>query len=357
MGVWFSWLMLVVGLVVILLGCDIFTNSIEWLGKKLDLNEGVLGSIFAAVGTALPETLIPIVAVLFGSSGDANHAHDVGIGAIIGAPFMLATVAMLVTGTAIFIFTLQGRRSTTMRVNSKILGRDIRFFMLAFAVALASGFIHSQAVKIAIAVGLIAYYAFYVFKHATDAGHAAHEDAEELSPLHFHRKSQDPSLAIVGLQIFAGLALIIGAAYLFVQYVNDVATSLGVTPLVLSLIIVPLATELPEKFNSVLWVRRSKDTLAMGNITGAMVFQSTLPVSFGLVFTDWRISPEYVPAFLQAALAVVAAAILFGLMVYQKRLTARALIFSGLWYLVWLLLVFPFGRQVDEFVRKLGLGV
>src|SRR5439155_14629906 len=105
MGMWFSWLMLVVGLVIILVGCDIFTNSIEWLGKKLDLNEGVLGSIFAAVGTALPETLIPIVAVIFGSAASAshtdNHAHDVGLGAIIGAPFMLATIAMLVTGTAI----------------------------------------------------------------------------------------------------------------------------------------------------------------------------------------------------------------------------------------------------------------
>src|SRR5207302_2899588 len=129
--------------------------------------------------------------------------------------------------------------------------------------------------------------------------------------LHFRRKSDDPPLAIVVIQSIAGVALIVGAAYLFVQYVSDVATSVGITPLVLSLIVVPLATELPEKFNSVLWVRRGKDTLAMGNITGAMVFQSTLPVSFGLVFTEWRISPEYVPAFLQAALAVEAALLLF----------------------------------------------
>src|SRR5215217_5736231 len=100
MGTSFSWLMLIVGLVVILVGCDLFTNSIEWLGKKLDLNEGVLGSIFAAVGTALPETMIPIVAVLLGASagavasdGSDSHANEVGIGAIIGAPFMLATVA------------------------------------------------------------------------------------------------------------------------------------------------------------------------------------------------------------------------------------------------------------------------
>src|SRR3954447_6743165 len=120
MEVWPSWLALLGGLVVILLGCDIFTNSIEWLGKKLDLNEGILGSVFAAVGTALPETLIPIVAVLFGASGASSHANDVGLGAIVGAPFMLATVAMLVTGTAIFIFSLDGRRTDVVRVNSRI---------------------------------------------------------------------------------------------------------------------------------------------------------------------------------------------------------------------------------------------
>src|SRR6478672_1702674 len=177
MGVWFSWLMLVVGLFVILLGCDIFTNSIEWLGKKLSLNEGLLGSIFAAVGTALPETLIPIVAVLLGSgaANEVSHAHDVGLGAIIGAPFMLATVAMLVTGTAIFIFARQGRRVVAMNVNSRIIARDIRFFVAAFAVAVLSGFIPSQMVKIGIAVFLVTFYAFYVYKHATDTGHTSSE--------------------------------------------------------------------------------------------------------------------------------------------------------------------------------------
>ena len=357
MGVWFSWLMLFVGLVVILIGCDIFTNSIEWLGKKLELSEGMLGSIFAAVGTALPETLIPIVAVLFGGTEATNHAHAVGLGAIIGAPFMLATVAMLVTGTAVFIFSRRGRRTPTMKVNSRIISRDIRFFLAAFVVALLSGFITIWPLKVAIAISLLIYYGFYVYKHATDTGHASKEDIEDISPLHFSRHSEDPPLFMVILQTIAGVSLIVGAAYLFVQYVNDVATSMGVTPLVLSLIVVPLATELPEKFNSVLWVRRSKDTLAMGNITGAMVFQSTLPVAFGLVFTEWRIGPDSWQAFLQAALAIVASVILFTAIARNGKLTARSLLISGVWYLVWLVLVFPFGDMVLELVRKLGWGV
>jgi len=54
-------------------------------------------------------------------------------------------------------------------------------------------------------------------------------------------------------------------------------------------VLAPFATELPEKANSFFWVRSAKDSLALGNITGAMVFQSTLPVAVGLAFTDWKL--------------------------------------------------------------------
>ena len=55
---------LVLCLGVILLGSKIFTNGIEWLGTRLNLAEGVVGSVLAAVGTALPETMIPLIAPL-----------------------------------------------------------------------------------------------------------------------------------------------------------------------------------------------------------------------------------------------------------------------------------------------------
>ena len=97
-------------------------------------------------------------------------------------------------------------------------------------------------------------------------------------------------------------------------------------------------------------MRRSKDTLAL-HITGAMVFQSTIPVSFGMVFTDWRMSAEYVPAFLQAALALIPS-ILLGTMIYMKKLTAQALVLAGLWYVVWAILVFPL--DIEAWVRRMG---
>ena len=88
-------------------------------------------------------------------------------------------------------------------------------------------------------------------------------------------------------QFLIGLGAMVGGAHLFVEELLKVADDLGVEAIVLSLILAPLATELPEKVNSFFWVREGKDSLALGNITGAMVFQSTIPVGIGLLFTDW----------------------------------------------------------------------
>jgi cation:H+ antiporter len=74
--------------------------------------------------------------------------------------------------------------------------------------------------------------------------------------------------------------------------VTEVADAAGTQPLVLSLVITPFATELPETINSFVWARAGKDGLALGNISGAMVFQSTVPVAFGLAFTTGGWTPK-----------------------------------------------------------------
>ena len=84
-------IILLISLIVIVIASEIFTNAIESLGAKLKFSEGVTGSLFAAVGTALPESMVPLVAIFAGNS--AEISEEVGVGAILGAPFMLSTIA------------------------------------------------------------------------------------------------------------------------------------------------------------------------------------------------------------------------------------------------------------------------
>ncbi|HZC19715.1 MAG TPA: hypothetical protein VE225_08370, partial [Rubrobacteraceae bacterium] len=57
-------LQMLLSLAAILGAAVLFTNAIEMLGERLNLGQGAVGSVLAAVGTALPETMIPVVALI-----------------------------------------------------------------------------------------------------------------------------------------------------------------------------------------------------------------------------------------------------------------------------------------------------
>ena len=339
-------LLIVASLAVILFAAELFTNGIEWFGHRLNLAEGAVGSILAAVATAMPETLIPVIAILGPViSGIPNEASaEVGVGAILGAPFMLATLAMFVTGVAIIIFAARGRRGTDMAVNVRVLGRDVLFFIIAYGLSIGAAFLPPSVgfLRWVIAASLLVAYAIYVRAHFTDE--AIETDEAELSRLHITRLNWrrveaagpgGPRLRIITFQVVIALALIVVAARVFVGAVEHLSAVAGIDGRILALIVAPIATELPEKFNSILWVRTGKDTLAMGNLTGAMVFQSCFPTVLGLLFTPWVYTPETALSFASAGAAFVATFLIFGFMVRRGRLNAWLLLIGGPLYLAY----------------------
>jgi cation:H+ antiporter len=335
-------LLLVVSFAVILAGSELFTNGIEWFGHKLELGEGAIGSVLAAVGTALPETMIPLIAIVFGGGVAAS---EIGVGAILGAPFMLATLAMFVTGSAVWLMRRRRVNGTMLAVDTGVLGHDMSYFAVAYAIAIGAAFlpVGLEWPRRLVAVVLLCIYGYYVLGHLR-AEAAAHEGLE---PLRFHKLDrrapqhpEPPRLFIVSVQVAVALACIIGGAWGFVHAVEDISSSFGLNGTLLALVIAPIATELPEKLNSVLWVRRGKDTLAMGNITGAMVFQSAIPTSVALVFAPalWTVVGTGV-AFASAAITFGSAAAVIVPMVVRRRLGAKALLVGGVFYLAYLIVV------------------
>jgi cation:H+ antiporter len=363
--------LLIGSLLIILVAAELFTNGIEWFGHRLNLAEGAVGSVLAAVATAMPETLIPVIAIIGPAltGGDAEASHAVGVGAILGAPFMLSTLAMFVTGIAVLGFARGGRRGTAMRVNVRVLGRDVTFFMVGYAVAIGTAFLPAELdwFRWVAAAGLFVIYAVYVRLHFSDA--AGEGDPDELNRLHVTRlpgmtgphtldidilpgeedaweaHEGEPRMRIIVSQVLVALGLIVVGAQVFVGAVEHLSHDIGLDPTVLALIIAPIATELPEKFNSVLWVRTGKDTLAMGNITGAMVFQSCLPTVLGLLFTTWTFTGETVIHFASAGVAFAATLLIFGTMLRRGSLSAWTLLIGGPLYLfyVYLALFTPLG--------------
>ncbi len=293
-----SLVLLLVALVLVFMAAQAFTNSLEFLGEYLGVSEGVTGSIFAAIGTALPETIVPIVAILAG--GATQHVNEeVGMGAILGAPFMLATLSLGVMG--LFAARKRGWRGA-LQPEISGLKRDILTFLCAFLLVTIAAFIPKTWPHEPITIMLVAVYLSYVLvtirasASLVSDGHATKADQD----LYLGRiLPTRPWVAV--MQLLAGLVVLIWGARLFVNGAQQLSQILGVSALVVSLLVVPIATELPEKVNSVIWICRGRDTLAFGNITGAMVFQGTMIPAIGMLLMPWRF--EDVFAWLAVALA------------------------------------------------------
>lgn len=327
-----SILILLGALLAIFLAAEIFTNALECLGERMGVSEGVTGSIFAAVGTAMPETIVPLVAILAGGASLAVN-HAVGMGAILGAPFMLATLSLCLVG--LFVGLKRGW-GTTLTPEPTGFRRDIKVFMFGYTLVIAIALLPEswQVARIIGACSLFIIYFMYLLKTIqaskalVEEGHGTEADSD----LYFKRWLGDATYVAV-IQLMVALLILVLGAKLFVHGIEIASTLWGIGALVLSLLIVPIATELPEKVNSILWIRKGRDTLAFGNVTGAMVFQGTVIPGIGMLLLPWSFHDGF--AALAVVLALTGSAWLYFLQA-SGRLNGRMLLCNGILYAVFI---------------------
>lgn len=319
-------------LVIILVAAEVFTNALEHLGEKLKISEGVTGSLFAAVGTALPETMVPLLAI-FAGTANSHVNEEIGVGAILGAPLMLSTLSL-------FLMSLAAMKKRGMQGHFAPertgFRRDLDFFLIAFALSAVALFVPHEVplVRALLAICMVLIYFVYILLtlRASAAlvkdGHAT--EAEE--KMFLARLGLPQNMAVILLQMALGLGLLVGGAKGFINGVEEASHILGISALLLSLMIIPIATELPEKVNSILWIRRHKDTLAFGNITGAMVFQGTLLPAIGIMLTPWAPQKEV----LFGIIITLVAALWLRLMLTRGQLRVWHLSINGALYALYL---------------------
>jgi len=316
-------------LILILASCIYFTNAVEWLGKKLNLSQGVIGSIFAAVGTAMPETIIPIIAIVF-HKGQASE--EIGVGAIVGAPFMLSTLGFFVTGASAIIYALFRKRPFKITPSLTGFQRDMSYFIIIYSLAVITSIVNNYIdIKNIVSIAILVSYFVYVIRTFSSKDDSLRDLKNLYFSNQFHLK---PTINLIILQLIFSLLGISYGAHVFIKYTEQVSAMAGVPPAILSLIITPIATELPEKLNSILWIGQKKDTLALGNITGAMVFQSSMPVAIGMMFTDWNLTGL---TMLTTVLALISSYISLIYAASKKSLSPFILMAGSIFYCIFLL--------------------
>lgn len=278
-----SALLLIPGLAGIIIASELFTNAVEWLGYALHMAKGATGSLLAAIGTSLPETIVPLLALISGT----HSSNDLAAGAILGAPFLLYTLALCITGVA--LLTRRGKHN--LIVEPRHVRRDVIVFLVAFTLAISATLL-PHADRWPLAVVLVLIYLGYV----RDALTSGDESDSMPEPLHLARftSSDVPHISLIVAQIVVSLVLLGGGAELFIVGITEISTFVHMPTIVLALVLVPLATELPETLNSVVWIRSGSDSFAFGNVAGSAVFQACLLGALGIVATPWSFTPAVV---------------------------------------------------------------
>ena len=312
--------------IAIYLACEFFVNSVEWCGKHMNLGATAVGSVLAAFGTALPESAVTFMAVVFGKTA---LQKDIGVGAAMGGPLVLATIAYGVVGLAFWLNQRKRSKAAATRISHDVaidarrLGRDQLSFLAIFAVKVTLGLV-VFTYKPWLGVLFLAAYAIYVWREINTA--ETSEDEEDLEPLKI--RPGNPNLAWAGAQALLALGVIAFASHIFVSQLEAIGESLGMAPHLVALLLSPVATELPEVMNAVIWVRQGKERLALANISGAMMIQATIPSALGIFFTPWRFDSPLLVSGLVTALAIV----VLWLMFRKGKIDSRALAAIALLY-------------------------
>ena len=300
----------IVLLYLIILFCELFTNAIEHLGNYFKIQDGALGRVFAAIGTAFPETILPLIAVIgaYVTGVDINIGKEIGKGAVLGSPFMLSTIAFFLVGLSICIISLFKKRKTKLVIDTKLFHRDLKFFTIAYSIGVLTVLIPSSLIQKFIGIFLIGFYIFYAIrtvKKLCCTDNFCENKCEELFLMKKIKLSEQHRKTIIFLQLFIAVLGVILSAHYFVENIKEISNIIGIMPMIISLFLAPVATELPEIINGMVWSAKNKDTLAISNITGAMVFQACIPMAIGIIFTYWRFSYLEIVNVLSVYLALI----------------------------------------------------
>ena len=214
------------------------------------------------------------------------------------------------------------------RAHTARLVKDQRWFMAVFVVKVALGLV-AFAIKPWLGLLFFAAYGVYFWREIR-GGTSGDHDEQELAPLKLQPRAARPATTVVLVQTLGALAVIFVSSQIFVHQLDAIGPMLGLTGATTALLLSPIATELPETMNAIIWVRQGKTQLALANISGAMMIQATVPSGLGLLFTDWRLDH----ALLWSG-AVTMAAITYLLVTMRaNKLTPTRLAMAALLYLI-----------------------
>ena len=238
-----TYLWLTAGLVVLVLGADLFVRGASSLALRWGVSPLVVGLTVVALGTSAPEVAVSVRAAWVGQA-------DIAIGNVVGSNLFNI---LCVLGLSALVAPLT--------VSLDLVRRDIPV-MIVVSLALLLLTLHGVLAPwsaLLLLVGLAGYILWLIRN--------SRRVSEAITP-----SQKQVAVPLAFAFLLAGLTLLVLGAGWLVDSAVSIARLLGVSELVIGLTIVSAGTSLPELATSVVAAARGERDIAVGNAIGSNIF-------------------------------------------------------------------------------------
>ena len=261
-----SFVMLVIGFVLLVWGADKFVEGASALARKMGVSPLLVGLTIVAFGTSMPELAVSVTAALRG-------ANEIAVGNVVGSNiFNLLVVA----GLSAVICPLV--------MDKMLLRRDWPLSIFAavlLLVAIAPDHVIARwegAVLLVIFAVILSRQIKAALNDRAQLAAAEAEAAEEAAEM-------TKSPVMIWVNIVLGLACIVLGGQLAVNGATGIARMFGLSETLIGLTIVANGTSLPELVTSIVAARKGQNEIAMGNVIGSNLFNILLILGVSAVIT------------------------------------------------------------------------
>ncbi len=290
-----TYILFVVGFVVLIKGSDLLIDGASSIAKKMNISNLVIGLTVVAFGTSTPELFVNIFASVDGNT-------ELAIGNILGSN--IANI-LLILGVAAVIYPVSIQKST--------LYKEIPFSLLAAVVLgilandrLLDG---SETSEVTRSDGfvLIGFFIIFMYYIMGIAKASATDDANSVKVMSTWKSIL---LVIFGL---AGLA--VGGQWI-VNGALEIAARFGVSQSLVGLTVVAIGTSLPELATSAMAAYKKNTDIAVGNAVGSNIFNIFWVLGLSAIIKPLPFQPK---SNTDVIMTIISSLLLFGLLFLGKR--------------------------------------
>jgi cation:H+ antiporter len=324
---------LVFSIILVFIASLLFVNALEWLGHQLKLGSSFVGAILSPLFTSLPELIVILIAIF---SQRGTTGSEIGIGTIYGEPFMASSLSYGLVGIVVLAGYLLKKRSGATMVIDRNMALPYIFIIVLFPLTLIPGFVHLAWLRCGFGVFFLLAFVVYITLMYRKKNDELMEEPDELTFARFIKKSVILQRIAAAAQVLAAVALLYFASKSLVGTVAMIAQRINASPLGLAMIIIPVATVIPETITALIWGFKGKDTLSIGSLVGEKILYATFYPALGLFITAWVLNIDAV----YSVIVTTAASLLLLVFILKKRLPWYGLLLGLAFFIAYAVIVF-----------------